>query len=48
MGIRQLPSGRYRLQIRRSDLQVDEVYDTRDDAQAALQRHTGPAAPMVE
>lgn len=45
MGIRQLPSGRYRLQIRRSDLQVDEVYDTRDDAQAALQRHTGPAAP---
>ncbi|MEO8123252.1 MAG: tyrosine-type recombinase/integrase [Burkholderiales bacterium] len=42
MGIRQLPSGRYRLQIRRADLSVDEVYETEDDATAAWTRHVQP------
>ena len=36
MGIKQLPSGRYRLQLRRSDLKVDVVYETEADAKKAL------------
>jgi len=42
MGIKQLPSGRYRLQIRRAGLQVDEVYDTREAAAAALTKYDRP------
>lgn len=41
MGIKQLPSGRFRLQVRRASLSVDEVYDTRADAQAAFERYVG-------
>lgn len=41
MGIRKLPSGRYRLQIRRVDLNVDEVFDTRDAADEAQARYHG-------
>lgn len=44
MGIKQLPSGHFRLQIRRASLSVDEVFDTRAAADAALQRYEGGAA----
>jgi integrase len=40
MGITALPSGRFRLQIRRASLRVDEVYATRSAAEAALRRYT--------
>lgn len=43
MGIRELPSGRWRLQIRRAKLNVDETFDTRSEAQAALDRLTEAA-----
>lgn len=39
MGIKQLPSGRHRLQIRRAALKVDEVFDTLKEAEAALKRY---------
>lgn len=39
MGIRQLPSGRFRLQIRRADLNVDEVFDSKDAANAAMSKY---------
>ncbi|QDX22494.1 tyrosine-type recombinase/integrase [Pandoraea pnomenusa] len=45
MSIIKLPSGRWRLQIRRKHLKVDQVYDTEEAAQAAeaelLERHSG-------
>lgn len=41
MGIKQLPSGRFRLQIRRSSLKVDETFDTEADARAAQERYLG-------
>ncbi len=41
MGIRQLPSGRFRLQVRRAALSIDEVFDTRQDAETFLKLHTG-------
>ncbi len=41
MGIKKLPSGRYRLQIRRASLTVDESFDTEQDAQSALERYLG-------
>ncbi|MEO7127592.1 MAG: tyrosine-type recombinase/integrase [Rhodoferax sp.] len=41
MGIRLLPSGRYRLQIRRADLTVDEVHDSHKEADTALARYQG-------
>lgn len=41
MGIKQLPSGRFRLQVRRESLKVDEVFDTRKEAEESLKRHTG-------
>lgn len=44
MGITALPSGRFRLQIRRARLRVDEVYPTRGAAEAALRRYHGKAA----
>jgi integrase len=37
MGIRELPSGRYRLQMRRSSLRVDEVFETEGAAQKAME-----------
>ncbi|MBT3067329.1 tyrosine-type recombinase/integrase [Rhodoferax sp. U11-2br] len=43
MGIKQLPSGRFRLQVRRAALQIDEVFETRQDAEASLKLHTGGA-----
>ena len=39
MGIQQLPSGRYRLQIRRASLAVDELYDSQQAAETAQQRY---------
>jgi integrase len=44
MGIKQLPSGRFRLQVRREALKIDEVFDTRKEAEAGLKRFTGGAA----
>jgi integrase len=44
MGIKQLPSGRFRLQIRRSSLKVDETFDTLADARAAQERYLGGGA----
>lgn len=44
MGIKQLPSGRFRLQIRRSSLKVDESFDTEADARAAQERYLGGGA----
>lgn len=41
MGIKQLPSGRFRLQIRRSTLKVDESFDTLADAEAAQEGYLG-------
>lgn len=41
MGIKLLPSGRYRLQIRRASLSVDESFDTEQDARSALERYLG-------
>src|SRR6218665_3985764 len=41
MGIKKLPSGRYRLQIRRASLTVDESFDTEQDARAAMERYLG-------
>lgn len=41
MGIKQLPSGRHRLQIRRATLQIDETYDTLEEAQAAQTKYLG-------
>ena len=41
MGIRLLPSGRFRLQIRRTGLTVDEVFDTKAGAEAALSKYLG-------
>ncbi len=40
MGIRQLPSGRWRLQIRRKGLTVDETFPTEAAAREALARYT--------
>lgn len=40
MGIKQLPSGRFRLQVRRAALTIDEVFETRQDAEASLKLHT--------
>lgn len=40
MGISQLPSGRYRLQIRRQGLKVDETFVTETEARDASQRYT--------
>ncbi len=42
MGIRQLPSGNYRLQVRRASLNVDEVYESEDDARQAFERLLRP------
>lgn len=42
MGIRQLPSGRFRLQIRRAGLSVDEVFETKDAATAAMTKYLRP------
>jgi integrase len=42
MGIRQLPSGRFRLQIRRAGLSVDEVFDSKDAAAAAMSKYLRP------
>lgn len=39
MSIRQLPSGRWRVQIRRKHLRVDRVYDTRAEARDAERRY---------
>jgi|GEM_PF-2895809 len=39
MGIQQLPSGRFRLQIRRASLAIDEVYDNLQAAESAQQRY---------
>lgn len=44
MGITALPSGHFRLQIRRASLRVDEVYDSRGAAEAALRRYEGKVA----
>lgn len=41
MGIHLLPSGRYRLQIRRADLQVDTTYDTEAAARRAQAQYLG-------
>ena len=41
MTITKLPSNRYRLQIRRARLRVDEVYDTRKLAREAEQKYLG-------
>jgi integrase len=40
MGIKQLPSGRFRLQVRRAALALDEVFDSRQGAEAFLKLHT--------
>lgn len=39
MSISRLPSGRYRLQIRRHGLRVDEVHNRREQAQKAFERY---------
>lgn len=44
MGIKQLPSGRFRLQIRRARLKIDETFNTREEAQRAMERLMGGAA----
>lgn len=44
MGIRLLPSGRFRLQIRRAALTVDEVFETRAAAETALSKYLGSSA----
>ncbi|MFT3953793.1 MAG: tyrosine-type recombinase/integrase [Piscinibacter sp.] len=41
MGIRQLPNQRYRLQLRRASLKVDQVFDTYAQAQAAMDQYLG-------
>lgn len=41
MGIKQLPSGRFRLQIRRAKVKVDETYDTYEQASKALEKLMG-------
>lgn len=43
MGIKQLPSGRFRLQVRRKTLKVDEVFNTQAEAEAACRRYMGGA-----
>lgn len=52
MGIHLLPSGRYRLQIRRADLQVDATYDTEAAARRARAQYLGrgvkPRGPTLE
>lgn len=52
MGIHLLPSGRYRLQIRRADLQVDATYDTEAAARRAQAQYFGrgvkPRGPTLE
>lgn len=40
MGIKQLPSGRFRLQVRRATLTIDEVFETRQDAESFFKLHT--------
>ncbi|MCP5278450.1 MAG: tyrosine-type recombinase/integrase [Thiobacillus sp.] len=40
MGIRRLASGKWRLQIRRKNLQVDELYDSEPEAKEALGKYT--------
>lgn len=44
MGIAQRDSGRFRLQIRRDDLKVDETYDTESAAREAQERYMGAGA----
>jgi len=46
MGIQQLSSGKFRLQIRRTQLKVDEVFDTREQAELALSRLSGSARQL--
>lgn len=41
MGIKQLPSNRFRLQLRRASLRVDEVFDSYAQAQAAMTQYLG-------
>jgi integrase len=43
MSITTLPSGRFRLQIRRRHLHVDEIHDRRDQALKALERYLNKA-----
>lgn len=40
MGILQLPSGRFRLQVRQATLKIDEAFDTRKEAEDFLKLHT--------
>jgi integrase len=48
MGIRLLPSGRFRLQIRRAGLAINEVHDTREAAEAAQAQYLGPGANAAD
>lgn len=48
MGIRLLPSGKFRLQIRRSTLKVDEVFSTLQEAEEALSKYTGASARQIK
>ncbi|SAK30924.1 tyrosine-type recombinase/integrase [Burkholderia multivorans] len=48
MSIVQLPSGRWRLQIRRKTLTVDELYDTREAAKAAESEYLQSPAKSTE
>jgi integrase len=47
MGVHQLPSGGFRLQLRRTGLRIDEVHGSRTEADAALQRYLAVAAPRA-
>ncbi|MCA8374001.1 tyrosine-type recombinase/integrase [Burkholderia pseudomallei] len=48
MSIVQLPSGRWRLQIRRKTLKVDELHDTQEAAQAAEKEYLQAPAESTE
>lgn len=41
MGVKKLPSGNWRLQIRRKNLRVDESYPSEQEANQALEKYTG-------